>query len=80
MCTNSIIEYCDCQSNGNYCVQLQDASNYNSYRYSRSIGEQGLLSLTTDLVTSTGNYIYDNASINEYQCLIATSATANYFY
>jgi hypothetical protein len=81
MCTNSLIEYCDCQYNGNYCAQLQDASNYNTYRYSRSIGEQGLLSLTTDLVGgSIGNYIYDNASINEYQCLVATSATANYFY
>ena len=71
----------DCQNNGNYCTQLQDASNYNTYRYSRSIGEQGLLSLTTDLIGgSTGNYIYDNISINEYQCIIATSATGNYLY
>ena len=71
----------DCQNNGNYCTQLQDASNYNTYRYSRSIGEQGLLSLTTDLIGgSTGNYIYDNISVNEYQCVIATSATGNYLY
>jgi hypothetical protein len=80
-CTNTLIEYSDCQNNGNYCTQLQDASNYNTYRYSRSIGEQGLLSLTTDLIGgSTGNYIYDNISVNEYQCVIATSATGNYLY
>jgi hypothetical protein len=80
-CTNTLIEYSDCQNNGNYCTQLQDASNYNTYRYSRSIGEQGLLSLTTDLIGgSTGNSIYDNISVNEYQCVIATSATGNYLY
>jgi hypothetical protein len=80
-CTNTLIEYSDCQNNGNYCTQLQDASNYNTYRYSRSIGEQGLLSLTTDLIGgSAGNSIYDNISVNEYQCVIATSATGNYLY
>ena len=80
-CTNTLIEYSDCQNNGNYCTQLQDASNYNTYRYSRSIGEQGLLSLTTDLIGgSAGNYIYDNISANEYQCVVATSATGNYLY
>jgi hypothetical protein len=80
-CTNTLIEYSDCQNNGNYCTQLQDASNYNTYRYSRSIGEQGLLSLTTDLIGgSTGNVIYDNVSMNEYQCVVATSATGNSFY
>jgi hypothetical protein len=80
-CTNTLIEYSDCQNNGNYCTQLQDASNYNTYRYSRSIGEQGLLALTTDLIGgSTGNYIYDNISVNEYQCVLAVSATGNYLY
>ena len=80
-CTNSVIEYADCRNNGNYCVQLQDASNNNVYRYSRSIGEQGMLSLTTDKIGgSSGNWIYGNTSVNEYQCLIATSASGNYFY